>query len=104
MPTVLFFNKLGARSTGYAPKKLGSRPDTQPSHALSRYVNGSGGNPGRETPAPAGGHPRRGPLLRAARPAGGDAVRDAVPEASLTATGFESDRVRSGRGDGIDQV
>ena len=42
MPTVLFFNKLGARSTGYAPKKLGSRPDTQPSHALSRYVNGSG--------------------------------------------------------------
>ena len=23
-------------------KKLGSRPDTQPSHALSRYVNGSG--------------------------------------------------------------
>ena len=43
MPTVLFFNKLGARSTGYAPKKLGSRPDTQPSHALSRYVNGSEG-------------------------------------------------------------
>lgn len=44
MPTVLFFNKLGARSTGYAPKKLGSRPDTQPSHALSRYVNGSEAN------------------------------------------------------------
>ena len=47
MPTVLFFNKLGARSTGYAPKKLGSRPDTQPSHALSRYVNGSDGVPPR---------------------------------------------------------
>ena len=27
-------------------KKLGSRSDTQPSHALSRYVNGSGALPG----------------------------------------------------------